>query len=241
MNNRIIDITGKSFGRLFVIGLSHIDRTGSTSRVIWKCKCVCGKEILVRGEALKSKHTKSCGCQKSDSAANNCIDLTGMRFGRLVVLERAYKKENKTGYYWKCQCDCGNIVYPHSQSLREGKTQSCGCLQKEMMRSRSGENSSQWKGGTWSREQYGGEWTSELKEYIRNRDNRQCQYPNCTYTDVGQKQRLHVHHINRDKKNCNPYNLISLCNSHHATVEDNSSWIDYFYEITSDYEYRSGR
>ena len=57
-------------------------------------------------------------------------DLTGQRFGRLLVLERAETvTEHRTVY--KCLCDCGNEVIVRSDSLTSGRTQSCGCLQKE--------------------------------------------------------------------------------------------------------------
>lgn len=57
-------------------------------------------------------------------------DLTGQRFGRLLVLERdgSDKQKNAT---WKCLCDCGNQVVKTGIYLRNGDTRSCGCLQKE--------------------------------------------------------------------------------------------------------------
>lgn len=54
------------------------------------------------------------------------IDLTGQRFGRLVVLERDYSNSKQVS--WFCQCDCGNKVSVRSGNLRSGNTQSCGCL-----------------------------------------------------------------------------------------------------------------
>lgn len=57
------------------------------------------------------------------------IDLTGQRFGRLVVVERGENKGNQP--YWKCLCDCGNIKYISGASLKQGVTRSCGCLHKE--------------------------------------------------------------------------------------------------------------
>lgn len=54
------------------------------------------------------------------------IDITGQRFGRLLVLERY------DGKRWKCVCDCGNITFSDSYQLRHGVTQSCGCLHKEL-------------------------------------------------------------------------------------------------------------
>lgn len=57
------------------------------------------------------------------------VDLTGERFGRLVVLERA---GSQCGHVrWKCECDCGNVVYVCMGDLRSGKTTSCGCRRTE--------------------------------------------------------------------------------------------------------------
>ena len=64
------------------------------------------------------------------------IDITGNRYGKLTVLcfdHMGYRKNGKSRSYWKCQCDCGNIVvlrkdefiYPYS------KTKSCGCWHRE--------------------------------------------------------------------------------------------------------------
>ena len=58
------------------------------------------------------------------------IDLTGQRFGRLIVIKRAdNSKDNRAK--WLCKCDCGNEKNIVGKSLRKMKTQSCGCLQKE--------------------------------------------------------------------------------------------------------------
>lgn len=57
------------------------------------------------------------------------IDLTGQRFGRLVVLERAENLKGKAA--WKCKCDCGKELIVSSNNLRRGNTASCGCYCKE--------------------------------------------------------------------------------------------------------------
>lgn len=57
------------------------------------------------------------------------IDLTGQHFGRLTVVEQAPNKGKRTA--WKCLCDCGNSCIVLTESLRNGKTQSCGCLRSE--------------------------------------------------------------------------------------------------------------
>ena len=57
------------------------------------------------------------------------INMTGQRFGSLVVIER---DENKgKSVMWKCQCDCGKQTVVESRRLRSGNTRSCGCLIKE--------------------------------------------------------------------------------------------------------------
>lgn len=67
------------------------------------------------------------------------IDLTGQRFGRLVVekLDHIVSKATHNQYYWLCKCDCGNTKSILGQSLNRGATLSCGCFQKEKIRERS--------------------------------------------------------------------------------------------------------
>ena len=60
------------------------------------------------------------------------IDLTSQRFGRLYVICRDLDKKDKSRQaWWKCRCDCGNEISVRGQCLRNGNTQSCGCLGKE--------------------------------------------------------------------------------------------------------------
>lgn len=57
-------------------------------------------------------------------------ELTGQRFGRLVVVARA--ENDKYGEArWLCRCDCGRKVIVRGASLRCGDTKSCGCLKRE--------------------------------------------------------------------------------------------------------------
>jgi hypothetical protein len=57
------------------------------------------------------------------------IDLTGKRFGRLIVIKRANNKSNNV--CWLCRCDCGNEKIITREHLRRGYTTSCGCYNKE--------------------------------------------------------------------------------------------------------------
>lgn len=61
-----------------------------------------------------------------------CKDLTGMRFGRLTVIEFAGYKTTRCLRIgqWKCKCDCGNICIVCANNLTSGNTRSCGCIRR---------------------------------------------------------------------------------------------------------------
>jgi len=46
------------------------------------------------------------------------IDLTGQRFGRLLVVERYVRTGHRNRTYWRCVCDCGNESIVRGDSLR---------------------------------------------------------------------------------------------------------------------------
>ena len=62
-------------------------------------------------------------------------DLTKRHFGRLTVLGRDASKDSKRGAFWICRCECGKIKSIAAASLKSGATQSCGCLNKEILSS----------------------------------------------------------------------------------------------------------
>ena len=89
-----------------------------------------------------------------------------------------------------------------------------------------------WQGGK-SFEPYSVDWTNDLKESIRKRDNYVCRECGIHQEELnmGQLTKLDIHHIDYNKKNLNPDNLISLCRiCHMKTNGDRDYWIDYFNE-----------
>lgn len=60
-------------------------------------------------------------------------DLTGQVFGRLTVLEVAFRKSGKQ--YWLCRCECGKELATRGTSLVLGIARSCGCLKIDMLAS----------------------------------------------------------------------------------------------------------
>jgi hypothetical protein len=69
-------------------------------------------------------------CRQPESVEIPHENLVGRRFGRLTVLEqsesRAYRRR------WKCACDCGAEADVATDTLKRGKTKSCGCLSRDM-------------------------------------------------------------------------------------------------------------
>ena len=118
-----IDLTGQTFGRLTVISKAE----NLNGKWAWNCICSCGNEVVVRGDNLRNGMTQSCGCLNRNIVTK---DLTGRRFGKLIVLNKTSERQNGK-VIWDCLCDCGNHTKVNSGNLISGKTQSCGCLKRE--------------------------------------------------------------------------------------------------------------
>jgi hypothetical protein len=56
-------------------------------------------------------------------------DLVGRRFGRLVVEAFAYR-DSRSVSHWSCRCDCKNQTTCRMDALKQGDSQSCGCLRR---------------------------------------------------------------------------------------------------------------
>lgn len=60
----------------------------------------------------------------------NLVEMVGKTFGRLTVLSRdGVSKEGKA--MWRCRCDCGTVSTHNGKLIRDGTTNSCGCLVHE--------------------------------------------------------------------------------------------------------------
>ena len=129
----LIDLTGRKFGRLYVVCKGQGRRTsGGAYKATWLCRCDCGKEIEVDAQKLRKGHTTSCGCLKHENKGPRFENLVGKRFGRLTVIRFIPHEERTTrAYDWWCRCDCGNEVRANANKLKNGLQQSCGCLKEE--------------------------------------------------------------------------------------------------------------
>lgn len=138
--------------------------------------------------------------------------------------QKGIKRPNISGknhYLWKverpkCQ-DC-------RKELGSFKNKYCKkCASK-------GERNSMWIDGR-SSEPYSINWTETLRRSIRERDGYICQMPGCN-KQQGDKA-FDVHHIDYNKENCNPKNLITLCHSCHSKTNNKNRdyWIQLFQNL----------
>jgi len=123
---------GDRFGMWEVIGGAASKKVGrrqyNADCVL--CRCDCGNEREVMEQALLSGHSRSCGC-----VSHKPHDLTGKRFGRVLVIKKDTPHVTPGGQRktkWKCLCDCGQTVSVMATNLVRGKQVSCGCYISEV-------------------------------------------------------------------------------------------------------------
>ena len=105
------DITNVRFGRLVPLERTY-DEHG---RGVWWCKCDCGGYVMMN--LTEIKRSLSCGC-----VPFSLVDLRGMKFGQLTVMDHLGKD------VWKCQCSCGSpTVAISARRLTAGAITDCGC------------------------------------------------------------------------------------------------------------------
>jgi len=128
------DLTGQKFGLLTVLnrGSDYVSPSGYRC-VTWNCKCECGNTVAVRSTYLINGNSKSCGCLRNKTKPERIKDISGQRFGRLVV-KRLVGTVPKIGAIWECQCDCGKTIDIPMRYLRNNKYKSCGCLKREKLK-----------------------------------------------------------------------------------------------------------
>ena len=202
---------------------------------------------LIEDIYINSKHPMMCMCPKGHLGFKTYRDLQQNK-GCLaccnrepITITKVKNELTKIGYElvtekyissstkMECYCDKGHLYLTSWDNFREGRR--CPICYKE---SRVGETNTNWKGGT-SFEPYCPIWSDKgYKADIKNRDNNVCQNPYCFKTD----SKLHIHHIDYDKKNCHPFNLITLCGSCNSRANKDREWHKEWYQTIMNNKFR---
>jgi hypothetical protein len=129
---------GARFGHLVVLERApKIDRYAR-----FRCICDCGLTTEVRGSHLRAGHARSCGCGRrafTETGALMTVPMIGKRFGMLTVVARAGSRQlcnDQSLAIWRCVCLCGSIKDVAGAHLRRGSVKSCGCLRRDLGRSK---------------------------------------------------------------------------------------------------------
>lgn len=69
MPRALIDLKGKTFGRLEVLERAGSYRQGWKSVPLWRCRCECGTVKLCRGDKLRQNKIRSCGCLRDEMSS----------------------------------------------------------------------------------------------------------------------------------------------------------------------------
>ena len=123
------DLTGQRFGRLEAVRYEFDDKR---HQPCWTFHCNCGTKKILSVNQVKWSGVKSCGCLRKERAESlNRKDISGKRFGRLVVIRQTELRDSPGTTVWECRCDCGNTAFYSVNELSFGKARSCGCLYRD--------------------------------------------------------------------------------------------------------------
>lgn len=126
-----LDLIGQRFSKLVVLSYAPEDKqvyyNGHHKRT-WLCQCDCGNQCYVTTENLRRGDTPSCGCITRENRHKQLKDLSGQKFGHLLVLNYIGTINGNSKY--KVKCDCGKEYEVFASNLTQGNTTSCGCIKE---------------------------------------------------------------------------------------------------------------
>ena len=237
-------LAGQRFGLLTVINRAENNIRGHKQ---WQCICDCGVSKVVVTSSLNNGRVQSCGCllnpkgEKSQNwkggkievqCANPKCDKTKLIYpARMEIYEKFYcstgcrtavkgwNKRPSNNVTVEC-AHCGKsleIWHCLSLTYKNHFCKGTDCKAKWMEENQKGSLNPNWKDGI-SYEPYPAIFVDKrFKAGIKERDNFTCQNPECPKTDSV----LVIHHINYQKSDCEPTNLITLCNNCNSKANAN--------------------
>jgi hypothetical protein len=117
--------------RVGAFTLMHVADRNEKGELRWLCICNCGAKVKIFTSNLAKKNRNGCCWNCLVRPMKRGVDLSGRRFGKLVVVKDAGVRRIRK---FECRCDCGNACVIARDKLVTGHTKSCGCLILEVAR-----------------------------------------------------------------------------------------------------------
>lgn len=179
------------------------------------CECGCGLKPkpgnrYINGHNFKGKKRPDISGKNNGMFCKKRPEISGNRNPNKCPEARARIRERMKGNNF----NLGRKNPKHSEWMKNNSPSKHPEVAAQISKSTTGqrrpgirgENNPAWNGGS-SFFPYSPEFTDELKQFIKDRDDHECQNPYCDH----KTKRLNVHHINYNKQNCSQFNLITLC------------------------------
>jgi len=181
-----------------------------------KIKCVqCEKDFYKKPDQIKRAKNNFCSHECHSNWRKSNMD--------------GKNNPNWKGGSQKVYCyQCGKQFKKRLYAIKDTRKNFCSkkCQGIWTSFNQSGKGNPRWLGGIACRG-YCQTWNDkEFKNYIFDRDEHKCQNPDCW----GINDKLCRHHVDYDKKNCTPDNVILLCNSCNPRANTNREWHTAYYQ-----------
>jgi len=184
------------------------------------CEYGCGQEAKYYFKIVKkwscSNHYSQCPANEEKNPAKSLESRRKISNSKKGKNNPKYRKVgNLNSFYGKESCWRGKKRPDHSMRMK-------------------GPDNPNWTGGI-ACEPYCQVWLdNDFKESIKERDGYRCLNLECNKTSSN----LCVHHIDYNKKNCHPFNLITVCRSCNSKANKDREWHTAWYQAIIYNRYR---
>lgn len=181
----------------------------------------CGKKTHRKKFRFRRYHKRGYFCSKKCHGKWESQNIVGKNH------HNYNRKEKKCAF-------CKKKILVLNCSVKKNRNSFCDrkCYGKWQSKHIIGKNSPCWINGN-AHQEYPRAFNYSLKEFIRKRDAYKCQNKSCGIPQKECIKTLHIHHIDYDRKNNDPINLIALCYACHQMITNRNYkyWQNYYEEI----------
>lgn len=190
-----------------------------------KTMCPNGHIYFVNFGGFKNLHSRCPICSNRKKYTMKQVKAYFLKEGYIPLFNEYVNKNTNL----KIMCPKGHIVNMTFGNFSNGNRRCVVCYRESLK----GEGHHSWKGGISFDPYCPIFFDKEYKESIKIRDSYTCQNPYCYKND----DMLNIHHIDYNKKNCGPENLITVCRSCNSRANSDREWHTAWYQTIINHKY----